>query len=177
MNELDKTSAQQPQVIVPLVDLVQGYIEAGDRIKQFDEEYDKNVIPLKEAREHLKSEIIKVFKERKEFMTRIVGGTMSLSVRRTAKIFNEVALVAHLKEIGLAKDYVAERVTDLFKDSALEELARQAIQDDNTVDASKLPPGVAFQETETITPHKNKKKDPRKALEGSFTELPPKINN
>jgi hypothetical protein len=52
MNELDKIPAQQPQVIVPLVDLVQGYIEGRDRIKEYDDEYDKQVVPLKEAREH-----------------------------------------------------------------------------------------------------------------------------
>src|ERR1022692_857815 len=77
MNELDKIPAQQPQVIVPLVDLVQGYIEARDRIKQYDEEYDKQVVPLKEAREHFKGEIVKVFKERKEFSTRVQGATVS----------------------------------------------------------------------------------------------------
>ena len=97
MNELDKIPAQQPQVIVPLVDLVQGYIEARDRIKQFDEEYDKNVVPLKEARDQFKTEIVKVFKERKEFSTRVQGATVSLSVRRTAKIWDEPAL-----EIGRA---------------------------------------------------------------------------
>ena len=57
MNELDKTTAQQPQVIVPLVDLVQGYIEARDKIQQFDEEYDKNIKPLKEAKEYFKLEV------------------------------------------------------------------------------------------------------------------------
>jgi hypothetical protein len=172
MNELDNIPAQQPQVIVPLVDLVQGYIEARDRIKQFDEEYDKNVVPLKGAREHFKTEIVKVFKDRKEFSTRVQGATVSLSVRRTAKIVDERALVEHLKKIGLAKDYLAERVTELFKESALEELAKVAIQDDGTVDSSKLPPGVAFQETETISARSNIKKDPRKVLEGQFVKLP-----
>jgi hypothetical protein len=138
-------------VIVPLVDLVQGYIEARDRIKQFDEEYDKNVVPLKEARDQFKTEIVKVFKERKEFSTRVQGATVSLSVRRTAKIWDEPALVKHLRAIGLARDSIAERVTDLFKDSVLEELAKVAIQEDGTVDISKLPPGVTFQETETVS--------------------------
>src|ERR1035441_1866672 len=176
MNELDKVPAQQPQVIVPLVDLVQGYIEARDRIKQYDEEYDKQVVPLKEAREHFRGEIVKVFKERKEFSTRVQGATVSLSVRRTAKIFDEAALVAHLKETGLAKEYVAERVTDLFKASVLEELAKVAIREDNTVDTSKLPSGVVFQETETISARSNAKKDPRKTLTGEFKTLPSQPN-
>ena len=176
MNELDKVPAQQPQVIVPLVDLVQGYIEARDRIKQFDEEYDKQVVPLKEAREHFKTEIVKVFKERKEFSTRVQGATVSLSVRRTAKIFDEAALVAHLKDIGLAKDYVAERVTELFNDTVLDELAKVAIREDGTVDTSKLPPGVVFQETETVSARSNAKKDPRKVIEGPFVKLPIETN-
>ncbi len=176
MNELDKIPAQQPRVIVPLVDLVQGYIEARDRIKQYDEEYDKQVVPLKEAREHFKDEIVKVFKERKEFSTGVQGATVSLSVRRTAKSFDEPALVAHLKDIGLAKDYVAERVTELFKDSVLDELAKVAIQDDGTVDASRLPPGVVFQETETVSARSNAKKDPRKVIEGQFVKLPNQNN-
>lgn len=157
MNDLDTIPAQ-----------VQGYIEARDKIKQFDEEYDKNAGPLKEAKEYFKGEIAKVFKERKEFSTRVAGATVSLSVRRTPKIFDEPALVAHLKELGLAKDYVAERVTELFKEVALEELANRAIQDDNTVDTTKLPPGVVFQETETISARTNQKKDARKVLEGGF---------
>jgi hypothetical protein len=173
MNELEKSAAQQPQVVIPLVDLVQGYIEARDRIKQFDEEYDKQVVPLKEAREHFKTEIVKVFKERKEFSTRVQGATVSLSVRRTAKIFDEPALVAHLKETGLARDHVAERVTELFKDSVLDELAKAAIQEDGTVDISKLPPGVTFQETETVSARSNQKKDPRKVIEGEYV---PRIN-
>lgn len=168
MNELEKSAAQQPQVVIPLVDLVQGYIEARDRIKQFDEEYDKNVVPLKEAREHFKTEIVKVFKERKEFSTRVQGATVSLSVRRTAKIFDEPALVAHLKETGLGRDHVAERVTELFKESVLDELAKVAIQENGTVDASKLPPGVTFQETETVSARSNAKKDPRKVIEGEY---------
>lgn len=173
MNELEKPAAQHPQVVIPLVDLVQGYIEARDRIKQFDEEYDKNVVPLKEVREHFKTEIVKVFKDRKEFSTRVQGATVSLSVRRTAKIFDEAALVAYLREIGLAQDYVAERVTELFKESVLDELAKPAIQDDGTIDISKLPPGVMFQETETISAQTNAKKDARKVIEGNFV---PRIN-
>jgi hypothetical protein len=168
MNELESVAAQQPQVVIPLVDLVQGYIESRDRIKQFDDEYDTNVTPLKEAREHFKTEIVKVFKDRKEFSTRVQGATVSLSVRRTAKIFDEPALVAFLKSEGLDTIYVAERVTEIFRDVALDELAKVAIQPDGTVDPSKLPPGVVFQETETVSARSNVKKDPRKVIEGDF---------
>ena len=117
-----------------------------------------------------------MFKERQEFSTRVQGATVSLSVRRTAKIIDEAALVAHLKEIGLAKDYVAERVTELFKDSVLDELTKPAISPDNTVDASKLPPGVVFQETETITARSNEKKDARKVINGDFVKKLPETN-
>lgn len=171
MNELEKPAAQA-QAVIPLVDLVQGYVEARDRIKQFDEEYDQNVNPLKEAREYFKAEIIKVFKERKEFSTRVQGATVSLSVRRTPKIVDEPALVQHLKSLGLAKDYIAERVTDLFIESALGELANVAIREDGTVDEAKLPPGVIFQETETISARANQKKDARKVLTGGTAPIP-----
>lgn len=166
-NQLAPQEVHQGQAIVPLVDLVAGYIEARDTIKKFDEEYDKNVTPLKDAKDHFKGEIIKVFKERKEFSTRVQGATVSLSVKRTAKIVDEAALVAYLKERGL-HTYISERVTELFKDSVLDELAKQAILPDNTIDKSKLPPGVTFQETETITARTNEKKDPRKVLNGDF---------
>ncbi len=172
-NQLAPSQPRQPTVVTPLVDLVAGYVEARDRIKQFDEEYDKSVVPLKEARDHFKGEIVKVFKERKEFSTRVEGATVSLSVRRTAKIYDEPALVEYLKATGLGKDYVAERVTELFKDSALEELAKQAILANGTIDQSKLPPGVVFQETETITARTNGKADPRKVINGDFVKKLP----
>ena len=99
-NQLATTEGNKPTVVTPLVDLIVGYTEARDRIKQFDEEYDKNVVPLKEAKEHFKTEIIKVFKERQEFSTKVQGATVTLSVKRTPQIYDEKALVAHLKEIG-----------------------------------------------------------------------------
>lgn len=170
-NQLAPQEVHQGQAIVPLVDLVGGYLEARDHLKALDEEYDKVADGLKEARDHFKGEIIKVFKERKEFSTKVEGATVSLSVRRTAKVTDEAALVTHLKELGIAKDYVAERVTELFLDAVLQTMAEQAITENGTVDKSKLPPGVTFQETETISARSNTKKDPRKVLTGDFKKI------
>jgi hypothetical protein len=90
-NQLAKSETGKPQVITPLVDLVSGYITARDQIKRYDEEYDNKVGHIKEARDFFKAEIVKVFKERQEFSTRVQGATVSLSVRRTPKIIDEPA--------------------------------------------------------------------------------------
>lgn len=162
MNEL-QTQENKVKVITPLKDLLEAFMEAKDRIKAFDEEYDKNVIPLKEAREALQTEILQTFKERGEFSTRIENITASLAVRKTAVITDEKALVESLKAQGLEKDYVEERVNNIFIESVLKEQAK----------AEKPMDGITIRETEYLSTRSNEKKDARKITTNDFV----KINN
>jgi hypothetical protein len=148
-----------------LKELMTALIEARDRIKEIDTKYDEEVGPLKEAKKALEAQIIEVFKERGEFSTRIEGATASLSVKKTAKIFDEQQVVEGLKRKGLV-EYIEERVTDIFKDSVLKEQAKM-----NTMD---LIPGIVVQETEYISIRNNDKKDPRKISTNEFTPQTPK---
>lgn len=160
MNEL-QTQENNVKVITPLKDLLQAFMEAKDRIKQFDEEYDKNVAPLKEAKEALQAEILQTFKERGEFSTRIENITASLAVRKTATITDEKALVESLKEKGLAKDYVEERVNNLFIESVLKEQSKE----------EKPLNGITIRETEYLSTRSNEKKDARKITTNDFVKI------
>lgn len=149
------------KVITPLKNLLQTFMEAKDRIKVLDEAYEKEAEPLKQAKLALQSEIIQTFKERGEFSTKIDGMTASLSVRKTAKIIDEKALVEALKEAGLDKDYVAERVNSLFIDSVLPDQAK----------AENMFAGIGIQETEYLSTRSNDKKDARKISTKEFVKL------
>lgn len=149
------------KVITPLKDLLQAFMEAKDRIKVLDEAYEKEAKPLKQAKLALQAEIIQTFKERGEFSTKIDGMTASLSVRKTAKIVDEKALVESLKEAGLDKDYVAERVNSLFIDSVLPDQAK----------AETMFAGIGIQETEYLSTRSNDKKDARKVTTKEFVKM------
>lgn len=157
MNELT-TQENKPTVVIPLKDLVGAYVEARDKIKALDEEYDKAAEPLKSAKEQISLEIIKTLKDRQEFSARMDKATVSLSVRKTAKIIDEKALVAELKKKKL-KDYFEPRVTELFKESVLKEMAK-----------GELMPGCAIQESEFISVRTNDKEDARK-LASDFVKI------
>ena len=159
MNELQ--IQDNVKVITPLKDLLQAFMEAKDRIKILDEAYEKEAEPLKQAKLALQAEIIQTFKERGEYSTKIDGITASLAVRKTAKIADEKALVEALKEAGLDKDYVQERVNTLFIDSVLPEQAK----------AEKMFTGIVIQETEYLSTRSNEKKDARKITTKEFVKM------
>lgn len=159
-NEL-VTQENKVKVITPLKDLLQAFMEAKTKIKALDEEYDKAAEPLKGAKDALQAEIIQTFKERGEFSTKIDGITASLAVRKTAKVADEVALVKALKEAGLDKDYVQERVNTLFIDSVLPDQAK----------AEKMFAGIVIQETEYLSTRSNDKKDARKITTKEFVKI------
>ena len=155
------TQENNVKVITPLKDLLQAFMEVKERIKIFDEEYDKNVSPLKEAKEALQTEILQTFKERGEFSTRIENITASLAVRKTATITDEKALVKALKEKGLEKDYVEERVNNIFIDSVLKEQAKE----ENPL------AGITIKETEYLSTRSNEKTDARKITTNDFIKI------
>ena len=159
-NEL-VTQENKVKVITTLKDLLVAFMEAKDRIKVLDEAYEKETEPIKQAKLALQAEIIQTFKERNEFSTKIEGITASLAVRKTAKIADEKALVQALKEAGIDKDYVQERVNTLFIDSVLPDQAK----------AEKMFPGIVIQETEYLSTRSNDKKDARKITTKEFVKL------
>lgn len=164
MNQLT-TQENNVKVITPLKDLLQAFMEAKGKIKVLDEAYEKETEPLKQAKLALQAEIIQTFKERGEFSTKIDGITASLAVRKTAKVFDEPALVQALKEAGLDKDYVQERVNTLFIDSVLPDQTK----------TENMYPGIIIQETEYLSTHSNDKKDARKITTKEFVSLKERI--
>jgi hypothetical protein len=148
------------KVITPLKDLVSAYVEARDKIKALDEEYEKAAEPLKGAKDMIGLEIIQTLKERGEFSARMDKATVSLSVRKTAKIIDEKALIAELKKKKL-KDYFEPRVTELFKDSILKEMAK----------SGELMAGCAITENEFISVRTNDKDDARKLVTEPFVKI------
>jgi hypothetical protein len=160
MNELQTKEVSQPTVVIPLKDLVGAYVEARDKIKALDEEYDKAAEPLKTAKESIRLEIIRTLKDRQEFSARMDKATVSLSVRKTAVIIDEKVLVAELKKKKL-KDYFEPRVTELFKDSILKEMAK----------SGELMAGCAITESEFISVRSNDKEDARKIVTEPYVQL------
>jgi len=160
MNELT-TQENNVKVITPLKDLLMAFMEAKNKIKILDEAYDTEAEPIKQAKEAIQAEIIKTFKERGEFSTKIENITASLAVRKTAKVSNEKDLVEALKEAGLGKDYVSERVNQLFIDSVLSDQAK----------AEKPFNGVTIYETEYLSTRSNDKTDPRKITTKEFIKI------
>lgn len=146
-----------------LKDKIQDLVAARTLLKDIEDRYEMEIAPLKEAKKKMEAEIIQIFKDRGEFSTRIDKATASLSVRKTAQIFDEQELVNSLKEKNL-NGYVEERVSDLFKDSVLKEQAK--------LDIMEVLPGVIIKETEYLSIRSNDKADARKQTTNEFTQTP-----
>ena len=150
----------QTQVITPLKDLVAARLETDKRISALE----KELKPLKEAKQQLNAEIIAEFKRRGEFSTRVESASVSLSVRKTAVVTDEKKVIAQLREQGLT-DYITESLDEIFED-----LKREMIIGDKP-----LLDGVQITETEFVSIRKNdkepRKKEPRKVVVGDYKKL------
>jgi len=146
----------QAEVVVPLKDLVYAFIEARDTVNALQEQ----AKPYKEAKEMLQAEIVKVFKGRGEYSTRLDGATVSLSVRKTAVVVDEARVIAQLKEAGLDQ-YISEFLNELF-DGPKKDMA-----------AGKQPllDGMVIKETEFISVRENDKDDARKVVTQDFKKV------
>ena len=159
-NEL-VTNPTTPQVITPLKDLVEAYLEADKQIKVFDEAYEANTKDLKTAKDQIRAEIQKTIKERGEYSARLDKATVTLSVRKTAVIVDEALLVKDLKKQKLT-DYYQTRATDLFKDTVLKEVAK----------GEKTFKGLEIREVEFISIRSNSDKpDARRIVTEKFVPL------
>lgn len=144
------------KVIVPLKDLVQAYIEAGDKIKELD----KLAEPYKEAKDSIKQEIIRTFKDRGEFSSRIEGATVSLSVRKTAVVVDETEVIAYLLDNNMS-EFTAVSLAPEF----------EAMKKAMASEEMDLLPGVEIKETEFISVRKNDKEDARKVTTEKFVKV------
>lgn len=160
MNNLQTIENQQAQVIIPLKDLVEAYLDADRQIKVFDEAYEANTAELKVAKDQIRGEIQKTLKDRGEYSARLDKATVTLSVRKTAVITDEKTLVKDLKKQKLT-DYYEVRATDLFKDVVLKEVAK----------GEKSFKGVEIKETEFVSIRTNDKEDARKLVTEPFVPL------
>ncbi len=156
MNQLAKGETQEAQVVVPLVSLVNARLEADKRIAELESE----LKPLKEAKANLNTEIMEEFKRRGEFSTKIEGATVSYSVRKTAVVTDEQAVIEQLKAANLHQ-YVSESLNELFDEP------KKLIAEGKET----LLPGMEIRETEFISIRKNDKKDPRKLVSGEFKKI------
>lgn len=147
---------EKAQVVLPLKDLVYGYIEARDKVAELQEA----AKPYKEAKEAIQSEIIKMFKGRGEYSTKIEGASVSLSVRKTAVVVDEAKVIEQLRAAGLDQ-YISESLNDLF-----EGVKKQIVADKGT-----LLEGIEIRETEFISVRENSKEDARKIVTQDFTKI------
>lgn len=146
-----------------LKELIQGLVEVKAAIKALDDNYEKEMTPLKEAKKEAEALIIQTFKDRGEYSTRIENATASLAVRKIAQIADEQAVVHALQDRRL-DDYVEVRVSDIFKESVLKEQAK--------LNPEELLPGVVIKETEYLSIRTNDKDDARKQTTNEFVRTP-----
>ena len=147
---------EKAQVVMSLKELVNGYIEARDKIAEFQDQ----AKPYKEAKELIQAEIIKTFKGRGEYSTKIEGASVSLSVRKTAVVIDEPKVIEQLRTAGL-NDYISESLNELFDEPK------------KLIAAGKQPllEGMEIKETEFISVRENQKDDARKIVTQEFTKV------
>mgnify|MGYP001182331924 CR=1 FL=1 len=160
MSNLTKPENKNAEVIIPLKDLISAFVEARDKINELKTAFDKEIEPLKIAKEQIQAQIIKTFHDRGEFTTRIEGATATLSVRKTAVVVDEPLVISQLKSKGL-DNYISESLNDLF-DNAKKNMA-------DGID--ELLDGMAIKETEFISVRSNKKSEPRKVTTEQYVKI------
>lgn len=124
------------------------------RIMALDDKIDdlraKKLKPLEDEKAKLRVEVMDEVKEKnKELAGGIEGAQITvrlpfanviLTTKRTLQVISESAVVKYIKRQGMEKDYVAERLTDLFYESYLKQLQKEG----------GVIPGTEMRETEHI---------------------------
>lgn len=110
----------------------------------------KKLKPLEDEKAKLRVEVMDEVKEKnKELAGGIEGAQITvrlpfanviLTTKRTLQVISESAVVKYIKRQGMEKDYVAERLTDLFYESYLKQLQKEG----------GVIPGTEMRETEHI---------------------------
>lgn len=157
MDQIAKQSVSpEAKVVVPLKDLVSDFIKARDKITELTAAME----PYKEAKTYLQQRIIEEFKRRDEFSSRLEGATVTLSVRKTAVVVDEQAVMDDLKSRGLDR-YIVESLSPEF-----EEVKKYI-----AAGTSEKLAGMEIRGTEFVSVRKNDKADPRKITPGEFVKL------
>lgn len=158
MSKIIKTTPKA-EVVVPLVDKVTDLLAIRAKVDELDAKFKKKMEPLKAKKEALQASIIEDMKHSGQFSARFKVGTASLSVRKTAQVIDNDAVVAALKSRGL-EDYISEQPNDLF-DGPLKEMAKGA----------EILPGIVIKETEYLSVRPSEKDEPRKVTAEPFKAI------
>lgn len=144
------------KVVTPLKELVAAFLEAKDKVAEFD----ALAKPYKDAKVAINAAIMEEFKRRGEFTTRIPGATATLSVRKTAVIANETLVMNWLETQGLTEAYTKLSLNEDFDG------IKQKVED-----GEATVPGIIVNETEYVSVRANKKTDARRISTGEFVKL------
>ena len=105
-----------------------------------EQEYKKLSDPLKEKRSILQDELIADMKTQGQYSARFDFATISVSVRKTPKVIDELKTIQSVIKMDLGKEYTAVRLTDSFYDS-MPSMIKEGIEID----------GVVISETEFLS--------------------------
>jgi hypothetical protein len=108
---------------------IQALLAVRRQIKEADEAYEAEMLPLKAERDRIQEDIISTLKADGQLSARFQKATVSIAVRKTAQVADEPLAVADLKRRGL-NDYVSESLNPLLKDV----LSKQIAAGEMTVD-------------------------------------------
>lgn len=130
---------------------VKRLVEIRLKLARLEADYVAASSLLKQERDTLQAAITEELTKSGQYSARFKGATVTRSVRKTIRIINELALIAHLKSSGLSS-YVSERVDKQLWDSASRELAKQG----------QSPPGTELEEKEFLSVRLTGSEDDRK---------------
>jgi len=126
-------------------------------ISKIDEEYERQVAPLKVLRDKEQFAIMEELKSSGQFSVRFATATVSLSVRKTLKVINENEVIEELKSRGLDKEYTAVKLNDLFK-----EFSKTIVKEGTPIK------GTEISETEFISIRATDEKVDKRKVKGDF---------
>ncbi len=155
-NDLEPVSESKAEVVLSLADKTKRLLNIKEQLSELE----SLVKELKEQKQIISTDILNDLKKREEFSVRLKEATVTLSVKKTAAVVDQRAVVENLKARGLT-DYVDEQVNDLFKDKVLKEIAK----------SGETLPGVVIRETEYITVKASTKDERRQVVTEDYKKL------
>lgn len=131
---------------------VKRLVEVRKQLKEIEETAENLSAPLKAERDSLQATITAELTKMGVLSQRFQEATVSRAVRKTVQVIDETAAVAAMKAKGLT-DYVSEKLSDIFWDSAAKEIAKEGKTD---ID------GLVVQEKEYLSIRESGKEERRK---------------
>jgi hypothetical protein len=133
-------------------DLVKELVEVRKQINEYDVAYAMATNPLKLKRDALQAQITEKLKEMGVLSQRFQEATVTMAVRKTVQVLDEVKAVKALCDKGL-DTYVSLKINDLFWNSAAKQIAKEGKTD---ID------GLVVQEKEYLSIRESDKDERRK---------------